>query len=337
MKVPHSGYHWNCGSGRFFEGWYYRVTLPKINQSFAFMYAIDDPQGGSRFSGGSVQVLGIDDRYLRRILPNFQDFYASRDHLDLNHWNLKGEGYAASDRHNQGKIYDPMQNITCTWHYRIEPVAPQTNGATMGWMSYLPVFEPGWQILTIQGWGSGFVTWGDRLYQFQNAPVYAEKNWGRSFPEQWFWMQCNAFECDQDPNFSLITAGGKRQTLEISSEVAMVSIYFEGELYRFMPDNSEIYCEIKPWGSWEIRGYMFNTQGKQQRVEIRGETDLTGTEIMIPTAEGLKFACRDTALGKIRVRLNLNGRTIYAQSNQAALEVGGRIWQKTWRFKSASI
>jgi tocopherol cyclase len=54
MKVPHSGYHWNYGSGRFFEGWYYRVTLPKINQSFAFMYAIDDPQGGSRFSGGSV-------------------------------------------------------------------------------------------------------------------------------------------------------------------------------------------------------------------------------------------------------------------------------------------
>lgn len=351
MKVPHSGYHWNCGSGRFFEGWYYRVTLPEVERSFSFMYAIDDPQGKTKYSGGSMQVLGVDDRHIGRTLPNYQDFYASRDRLDLHHWNSKGEGYAASDRHNEGKISDPVQKISCTWHYQIVPVSLSnsaniraTMGATMGWLSYLSVFAPGWQILMLHGWGSGFVTWGDRRYEFQNAPAYMEKNWGGAFPERWFWIQCNAFS-SVDSNYgnnrelSLIVAGGKRKTLGISSDVAMVAVYYQGQIYKFMPDNSEIYCEIAPWGTWKIRAYNSNQRNGIQTVEISGQTDKLGTKVMVPTADGLKFRCRDTGTGKVKIELNINDKIVHAQSNLAALETGGDIgeWEKAWNYKSASI
>jgi tocopherol cyclase len=347
----HSGYHWNCGLGRFFEGWYYRVTLPN-NLSFAFMYAIDDPQGGTKYSGGSMQVLGVEDRHIWRTLPIYklgcQDFYGSRDSLEICHWNSRGEGYAASDRHNQGKIYDPIGNITCTWDYQIEAVADNPV-ATMGWLSYLPVFAPGWQILMMHGWGSGFVTWSggthlaeNRVYEFQNAAVYIEKNWGGAFPEKWFWMQCNTFEVegetsdlgDRDRNFSLVSAGGERKTLGISSDVAMVEIYYQGKFYRFMPDNSEIYCEIGAWGSWEVRAY-----NSHQQVCISGCSDRLGTEVMVPTVDGLKFRCRDTAMGKISVSLSVKGKTVRAYSDRAALEIGGgdKNWQGSWKYKSASI
>ncbi|MGK7954028.1 MAG: tocopherol cyclase family protein, partial [Crocosphaera sp.] len=53
-ETPHSGYHWNGSSRRFFEGWYYRVTLPQRGQSFAFMYSVDDPIGRKPHSGGSA-------------------------------------------------------------------------------------------------------------------------------------------------------------------------------------------------------------------------------------------------------------------------------------------
>jgi tocopherol cyclase len=215
--------------------------------------------------------------------------------------------------------------------------------ATMGWLSYLPVFAPGWQILMLDGRGSGFVTWGERSYEFQNAPAYMEKNWGGAFPEQWFWIQCNSFsssfrsKCinNHDSNLSLVVAGGRRKTLGISSDVAMLTIYYKGELYKFMPDNSQIYCEIEPWGCWKIRAY----NQKNQSIEISGHTDKLGTKVMVPTAEGLKFRCQDTAMGKVKIDLNINGKTIRAQSDLAALEVGGeeRNWGKAWRFKSASI
>ena len=88
-KTPHSGYHWDGSSRRFFEGWYYRVTLPQWGQSFAFMYSIDDPIGGKYHSGGAAQVLGENEDYLYRIFPDVKTFWASEKELALCHWKQK--------------------------------------------------------------------------------------------------------------------------------------------------------------------------------------------------------------------------------------------------------
>jgi Tocopherol cyclase len=47
LQTPHSGYHWDSYSPNFFEGWYFRVSLPAVQQSFAFMYSLEDPLRGS--------------------------------------------------------------------------------------------------------------------------------------------------------------------------------------------------------------------------------------------------------------------------------------------------
>jgi len=332
---PHSQYHWNHGSGRFFEGWYYRVTLPEINQSFAFMYAIDDPQGNTSFSGGSVQVLGIDDQQIWRTLPNTQDFRADRDRLWLEHWGLDS-GYAASDRHNQGKINDPVTGKSCSWDYEIESIETWGDrarpSATMGWLSYLPVFEPGWQILLARGWASGSINWCGENYKFDRAPTYIEKNWGRSFPQQWFWLQCNAFLEHED--LSITCAGGIREVLGNLTNVAMVGIHHDGEFYNFMPENSEIHCDISAWGEWRIQAINDLAQ-----VQVIGTTADRGTKIMVPTATGLKFCCLDTAKGTIRLSLRTRSgkKLVIASSNNAALEVGGKFWDQDWRFRSAKL
>ncbi|MGC1527777.1 MAG: tocopherol cyclase family protein, partial [Phormidesmis sp.] len=66
---PHSGYHWRgqgFSANRFFEGWYLRLTLPDVAQTFAFMYSIDDPAAGTEHSGGAAQILGPDESYYCR-------------------------------------------------------------------------------------------------------------------------------------------------------------------------------------------------------------------------------------------------------------------------------
>ena len=85
-QTPHSGYHWDGGNRRFFEGWYYRVTLPDCGQTFAFMYSIEDPIGGKPHSGGAAQILGPDDEYLWRTFPDVQRFWAARSQLEFGHW-----------------------------------------------------------------------------------------------------------------------------------------------------------------------------------------------------------------------------------------------------------
>jgi tocopherol cyclase len=86
IETPHSGYHWDGGSRRFFEGWYYRITLPTRGQSFAFMYSIEDPRGGQPYSGGAAQILGPEDSYLCRTFPDVNKFWAHRESLGFGHW-----------------------------------------------------------------------------------------------------------------------------------------------------------------------------------------------------------------------------------------------------------
>nr|WP_265266530.1 tocopherol cyclase family protein [Spirulina subsalsa] len=91
LQTPHSGYHFSPWlPGRFFEGWYYRVTLPQLGESFAFMYSIEDPQGGQPHSGGAAQILRPGDRYLWQTLPDVMGFWAAGDGLALNHCRREG-------------------------------------------------------------------------------------------------------------------------------------------------------------------------------------------------------------------------------------------------------
>ena len=46
--TPHSGYHCDGSVRRFFEGWYFRITLPghiaaSAAPSFAWMYSVEEP------------------------------------------------------------------------------------------------------------------------------------------------------------------------------------------------------------------------------------------------------------------------------------------------------
>ena len=144
---PHSGYHWrgpfSNQSERFFEGWYLRVTLSVIAQTFAFMYSIDDPAGNSPYSGGVAQILGPGESYYCRTFPNVHQFQASPHRLAVSHWRTadRSEGYQFTAHHHQGKLLTPSGTVQAEWDYTIEPISAwgkpnQLRGD--GWLAVLP-------------------------------------------------------------------------------------------------------------------------------------------------------------------------------------------------------
>ncbi|MBR8827864.1 MAG: tocopherol cyclase family protein [Gomphosphaeria aponina SAG 52.96 = DSM 107014] len=344
LQTPHSGYHGDGSNQRFFEGWYYRVTLP-VGETFAFMYSIEKP---NPYSGGAAQVLAPQDEYLCRTFPDVGKFWASKEVLGLGHWgktDLKippkllsrteferhiQQGYQATADFNQGFIHDPGSNNSCRWYYEIQPSYGWGNPqlpqkSTGGWLSYLPIFEPGWQILMAHGLATGYIDWNGKLYEFENAPAYGEKNWGRSFPQKWFWFNCNSFT-DQ-PDLALTAGGGRRSVLWWMESVAMIGIHYQGEFYEFVPWNAQVSWQIQPWGSWEMQA-----QNQNYEVEIKGITDLPGTPLRAPTEQGLIFCCRDTMKGELTLTLrSRQGKTILtASSDLCGLEVGGGPWDDLW-------
>jgi tocopherol cyclase len=342
LQTPHSGYHWDGRPRRFFEGWYYRVTLP--TQTFAFMYSIEDPQGG-QYSGGAAQILGANDEYLCRPFPDVNWFWAWKDALGLGHWRKTDlsqkpdylepadfdrhiqEGYQATATWHQGKLHDPVVG-SAQWQYQTQPIygwgePGRSQQSTAGWLSQFQIFEPGWQILMAHGLASGWIEWKGKRYAFENAPAYSEKNWGGAFPQKWFWLNCNAFD---HPDLALTAGGGRRNVLGLMESVAMVGIHYQGQFYEFVPWNGSVHWEIDPWGYWQM-----TAQSGDREVTLTGKTDRPGTPLRAPTAAGLVFCCRDTMAGEVTVTLRRSGRVILeARSDQCGLEVGGSPWGETW-------
>ena len=348
LQTPHSGYHWDNTSNRFFEGWYFRVTLPEIKQTFAFMYSIEDPLGGKPHSGGAAQILGVNDEYLWRTFPEVTGFWASQDNLSLGHWGKTDlgikpqllekdqfahhvkEGYQARATLNQGYIHDPGTDGYGGWCYETTPVygwgnSQQPQQSTGGWLSYLPIFEPGWQILMAHGFASGWIDWHGEVYQFTDAPAYSEKNWGRAFPQKWFWLNCNSF--DGEPDLAMTAGGGRRGVLWWMESVALICLHYRGKFYEFVPWNSQVHWQIQPWGRWQMQAY-----NSEFVVELTGTTEQPGTPLRAPTEQGLRFCCRDTMQGSLELilRTRMGKIILQASSDVCGLEVGGEPWDQLW-------
>ena len=352
LQTPHSGYHWDGSSQRFFEGWYYRVTLPDCGHTFAFMYSIEDPLGNQPHSGGAAQILGPEDSYLCRTFPDVNKFWASREVLALGHWGKTDlstkpaylpaevferhvqDGYQATATWHQGALHDPGTGSQARWQYEIKPVYGWGNQnepqqSTAGWLSSFPIFEPGWQILMAHGLATGWIEWNGQRYDFTNAPAYGEKNWGRSFPQKWFWLNCNGF--DESPDIALTAGGGRRGVLWWMESVAMIGLHYQGKFYEFVPWNSKVTWNIEPWGSWQMQA-----RNSEFEVELTATTNLPGTLLRAPTEKGLIFCCRDTMNGQLDLELRqLRGDKskiiLKAQSSLCGLETGGGPWEETWR------
>jgi tocopherol cyclase len=342
LKTPHSGYHWDGSSRNFFEGWYFRLTLPEIGESFAFMYSIEDPGAGAE-SRGTAQILGAGEQHITRTFEGANGFWASPYDLGLGHWGnynsstqpqllscedfeqQVSEGYQVTATLHQGSLNIPGQ-APCRWCYRTTPVYGWGNvqgfqRSTGGWLSFLPIFEPGWQVLMAQGLATGWIEWQGQRYEFTDALTYSEKNWGQSFPEKWFWMNCNYFEDAID--LALTAGGGRRKVLSWTEEVAMIGIHYDGLFYEFVPWNSQVSWQIEGWGKWQMQA----DNGLFQ-VKLTGTTDLPGTLVQVPTENGMAYNCRDTAKGLLNLVLRdrWGKEIVTANSSLAGLETGGQPW-----------
>ncbi|XP_031101652.1 tocopherol cyclase, chloroplastic [Ipomoea triloba] len=95
LRTPHSGYHFDGTRRQFFEGWFFKVSIPECRQSFCYMYSVENPaftkplngieevQYGRRFTGVGAQILGADDKYICQYTPESNNFWGERHELSL--------------------------------------------------------------------------------------------------------------------------------------------------------------------------------------------------------------------------------------------------------------
>ncbi|EIE26754.1 tocopherol cyclase [Coccomyxa subellipsoidea C-169] len=392
VTTPHSGYHFDGSRDRFFEGWYWKVSLGGPGESFAFIYSIEDPKGNTQTGGvgaqactsvpwltllkAHAQIMGPGDSYLLQYSNNVGAFWADQHSLALgarfrapNGQALRvapqsilpqdafdrsvDQGYQASQTWHQGSLVadeagargDLRSTVpSAQWAFSVTPIdgwGPRAGKqqATAGWLAALPVFEPHWQILMARGTASGWVQWGNRRYEFTDAPAYAEKNWGAGFPKKWFWVVATGFE--GEPDASLTAVGARRGLLQlpgVEEDVGMVGIHWKGQFIEMVPWNGDVQWEVEPWGRWRI--YAKNSQ---YEALVEAGCSSPGTPLRAPTADrGLDVFCRDSFHGEVRLRVwrrdsagvRRTEPLIDLHTNDGAVEVGGGPWWSTWQAQA---
>ncbi|KAI3921641.1 hypothetical protein MKW92_018337 [Papaver armeniacum] len=343
LRTPHSGYHFDGTTRKFFEGWYFKVSIPERRQSFCFMYSVENPAfrkkmstleqifNGPRFTGVGAQILGPDDKYICQFSEESQHFWGGRHELTLGNTFTAGKASPPPNREVPPQEFDDKVSegfqVTPLWH--------QGFISDDGRSSYVNTVKTArWKYSTrpVYGWGDVGSNQKATAGWLAAFPVF-EPHWqvcmAGGLSTGWIEWDGELFEFENAPSYSEKNWGGAfpkkwfwAQCNVFQGGEGEVALTAAGGL-RELPglnsyENAALigvhfggkFYEFVPWNgvvNWEIApwGYwhMYAENGSY-KVELEGTTKDPGTPLRAPTSEaGLAVACRDTCFGDLRLQM----------------------------------
>jgi len=220
---------WYQGHGKrapYFEGWYYKLIDSSEQHRLAVIPGIfkgAEPASGHAF----VQVLdGMSGEATYHEYP-VQAFQAARQGLDVrvgpNCFTLRAVTL---------EIDTPRRSVRGT--LRLSGLTPWpstvTSPGVMGFFAWIPFLQTYHGVVSLDHVIEGSLTFDGETIDFSDGRGYIEKDWGRSFPEAWVWMQTNHFD---QPGTSFTASIAVIPLLGFSFRGLIVGLWHGSELYRF--------------------------------------------------------------------------------------------------------
>ena len=178
-------YHgWNK-SKSYFEGWYFKIVNAEEQNPYAIIPGVAMDEKGDKHA--FIQTLDGKDLISRYIKFQFNDFYS-----DPNEFSVKiNENYFSID-----KISINLPNMSGELKFAEIIPWPKRwySPGIMGPYSFVPFMECNHGILSMNHSIEGTLNINNKLIDFTNGKGYTEKDWGRSFPNAYIWMQSNHFD-----------------------------------------------------------------------------------------------------------------------------------------------
>jgi hypothetical protein len=220
---------WYQGHGKkapYFEGWYYKLIDSSEQHRLAVIPGIfkgADPSTSHAF----VQVLdGMSGEATYHEYPA-QTFRAAKEGLEVhvgpNRFTLHTVtlDIDTSRRSVRGTL--GLSDLT-PWPTTV------TSPGVMGFFAWIPFLQTYHGVVSLDHVIDGSLTFEGETIDFSDGRGYVEKDWGRSFPEAWIWMQTNHFD---QPGISFTASIAVIPLLGFSLRGLIVGLWHGGDLYRF--------------------------------------------------------------------------------------------------------
>lgn len=219
-----AGFHGRMESDRyFFEGWFFKFVDHSRQHSYAFIPGISLGEDPHSF----IQILDGQSHQSDYIRFETDQFHAAASKLDIQIGkNRFTSQYCQLDiRSNQLAVTGRLEfGPLSPW-----PVKLWSPGA-MGWYAFVPFMECFHGVLSFDHQLSGTLTINHTPISFDQGRGYIEKDWGRSFPSAYIWLQSNHFD---HPKISLMASIANIPWFARSFRGFIIGLWHNDRLYRF--------------------------------------------------------------------------------------------------------
>lgn len=284
-------YHGEILKPPFFEGWYFKVVTADRSRAFAFIPGISFSKTGKQ-DHAFVQILdGNTGKVHVKEVP-VDAFYWAPDAFDLylgeNHFN---------DHQMQLDLILPEICVQGHLWFDTPTPWPKTflSPGIMGPFGWLPFLECMHGILSFDHAIQGELRVDGETIDFSGGRGYIEKDWGKSFPSDWIWMQSNHF-ASPHTSFTFSLATIPFGLFHFTGVIA--GLWKDGVLYPFTTYGG-VSTEVKL--REKDQAEIVLQQGKM-RLWVHAER-ITSGSLKAPTLQGMNRRIMESLDAKIHLKL----------------------------------
>jgi tocopherol cyclase len=207
----------------YFEGWYYKIVDVGERNIWAVIPGVAYGQDASSAHAFIQLINGTTTETEYHRFP-IEQFRYARNRLEIeiggnrftrNSIRLDIAGVMTGDLRFEGVVRWPVRLL-----------AP----GIMGWFAFVPFMETYHGIISLNHQIGGQLTIRGEPKDFSGGLGYIEKDWGRSFPSSWIWMQSNHFDT---PETCLTASVARIPWMGRHFPGLIVGLWTGGKLYRF--------------------------------------------------------------------------------------------------------
>ena len=309
-------FHGYRRKGSFFEGWFIKIVNANGDNVYSIIPGIlqDSDQKTAHSFVQFLDGQSHQSRYFRfatdQFLSTEEYFYAevgkSRFHSGGIQLNLQSENDRIHGEIQFGKL--------TPW-----PVTLFSPGI-MGWYAFIPFMQCYHGVVSMNHSIHGSLNIDGEEIDFTGGKGYIEKDWGRSFPSSYVWLQCNHFKTE-----GVCLSGSVAQIPWLFSSFRgfIYGLLLDGKLYRFTTYTGATVEELRLSDT-----HVFITiRDRKHVLEVKADRTDGGmlhapyeSEMIERVSESL------SSIAEVKFSERKSGVVIFEEKGKpAALEVHGRL------------
>jgi len=299
----------NISKRNYFEGWYLKHVSKYHEHVYSFIPGVSlNPENPHAFIQVINGVTGI-TQYIEYPLSAFS--------FNKKHFEVQIGESIFSENFMLLQIDSAEIKVHGRLSYSASIKYPSSllSPGIMGWYSFVPFMECKHGIVSVTHRIDGSLIVNSLAIDFSGGKGYIEKDWGKSFPESWIWLQSNNFE---KTDASIMMSIAKIPWLGKYFTGFLGFLFVHGQFYTFSTYNKSEIAEI----SLINEQLTLTFKNKDYSLKIKAHIKNSGI-LRAPQLGKMTRHIKESVDSELEIELHANdGKIIYFdKAYRAGLEV----------------